>query len=293
MISSFDLEKLSALLKDFYTLTKIRITVFNDNFEEIASYPAQRAELCRLIRTDSLALNRCLLCDRNACKMALHCHHEPYLYQCHAGLTEAILPIRLEELVVGYLFFGHVFCFPNHEAGYQTIKSRCQEYQIDDSQLASACKKSPIISENVLRSAARLLSPVASWLCMERMATLRKDNLPVCINRYLLEHLADDLDVKTLCHVFGIGKTYLAKISKQFYGVGIAEHIRNLRIKRAQVLLTERPDLSINQIVGLCGFFDYNYFHTVFKRLTGTTPGKYRQNSKPPLAAEPPMQGKK
>ena len=38
MISTFNLEKLSSLLRDFYTVTHIRITVFDENFNEIASY---------------------------------------------------------------------------------------------------------------------------------------------------------------------------------------------------------------------------------------------------------------
>lgn len=52
MISTFNLEKLSSLLRDFYTVTHIRITVFDENFNEIASYPNRRAEFCRLIRQD-------------------------------------------------------------------------------------------------------------------------------------------------------------------------------------------------------------------------------------------------
>ncbi len=42
MISSFNITKLTALLKDFYTITDIRITVFDTDFQEIVSYPAER-----------------------------------------------------------------------------------------------------------------------------------------------------------------------------------------------------------------------------------------------------------
>ncbi len=55
MISTFDLTKLNALLKDFYTLTHIRITVFDETFRELAAYPEQIAPFCRIIRTDSHA----------------------------------------------------------------------------------------------------------------------------------------------------------------------------------------------------------------------------------------------
>ena len=39
MVSFFDIEKLGELLKDFYEITKIRITVSDEKQEELASYP--------------------------------------------------------------------------------------------------------------------------------------------------------------------------------------------------------------------------------------------------------------
>jgi len=39
MTSAFNLEKLQLLLHDFYEITQIRITVFNEHREEIVAYP--------------------------------------------------------------------------------------------------------------------------------------------------------------------------------------------------------------------------------------------------------------
>ena len=39
MISTFNLTKLNHLLKDFYTITRIRITVFDDALRELAAIP--------------------------------------------------------------------------------------------------------------------------------------------------------------------------------------------------------------------------------------------------------------
>ena len=39
MVSIFDLEKLRGLLKDFYAISHIRITVFDENLNELVSYP--------------------------------------------------------------------------------------------------------------------------------------------------------------------------------------------------------------------------------------------------------------
>ena len=39
MISAFDIGKLRDLLRDFHEITKIRITVFDENMTELVSYP--------------------------------------------------------------------------------------------------------------------------------------------------------------------------------------------------------------------------------------------------------------
>ena len=51
MISVFDLDKLRGLLKDFYQISKIRITVFDEDLKELCSYPESIAECCKIIRS--------------------------------------------------------------------------------------------------------------------------------------------------------------------------------------------------------------------------------------------------
>ena len=68
MVSSFNLEKLTSLLQDFYTVTRIRITVFDEGFQEIAAWPRERAPICQLIRRNPQACSRCVSCDKLACQ---------------------------------------------------------------------------------------------------------------------------------------------------------------------------------------------------------------------------------
>ena len=136
MISTFDLTKLNALLKDFYTLTHIRITVFDETFRELAAYPEQIAPFCRIIRTDSHAALNCKMCDRHACETAAG-RRTAYTYRCHAGLTESIVPLYQSSLLIGYLFFGHVFPYETHEDGWESIEALCKPYHLDMDALKS------------------------------------------------------------------------------------------------------------------------------------------------------------
>lgn len=275
MFSTFNLTRLNSLLKDFYTITRIRITVFDDSLHELISYPREIAPICQLLRSDKHAYSACMHCDAVACETVVG-RHSSYTYQCHAGLTESIMPLYLGNIVIGYLLFGHVFSYASHEEGWKNIKELCKNYQVDMEQLKQACWERPLISAEYITSASHILQAVASYLCLERMAILKNKELPVQIDEYIMKHYTEDIDVQSICRHFKIGKTSLYDIAKQNYGMGIAEHIRALRIEKAKELLIANPEMNISEIASRCGFDDYNYFITMFKRVVGMPPRRYR-----------------
>ncbi|MDO5136513.1 MAG: PocR ligand-binding domain-containing protein [Eubacteriales bacterium] len=279
MISSFNLSKLNRLLKDFYTLTKIRITVFDESFQELAAFPAQIAPFCQLIRTDPEGAKNCLRCDKEGCAAAAR-QNTAYTYRCHAGLTECIIPIHMGNIIIAYLFFGHVFSYPSHQEGWEQIKRCCGKYRLDMDALKDAVYEHPLVTEEYITSASHIMNIVASFLCLERMSILAHKELPVQIDEYLSQHFTEGLTIQQLCDHFQIGKTTLYEISTQNYGMGIASHLRRLRVDKAKQLLTGFPEMSVSQVAAQCGFDDYNYFITLFKRMTGVSPRKYRQNAR-------------
>lgn len=276
MISSFNLEKLAPLFRDFYLLTGIHISLFNEHYEEIFPYPKELPPFCRLIRTDPVAASRCKNCDRESCRTAAK-NHSIYFYQCHAGLYEACTPIYMGEIIVGYIIVGNIFAYPDRDTGWASIERLCRQYKIAPSELRAACEERPITTHQYVLAACHILEAIASYLCTERLAVLKKGNLHTQIDEYILSHLTEDLSVSALCRQFSIGKTYLYEITSSTYGTGVAEHIRHLRIEKARELLEERRDLSVGEIAGSCGFHDYNYFIAAFKKETGITPKQYQK----------------
>lgn len=277
MISIFDLEKLRGLLKDFYAISHIRITVFDENLTELVSYPEKVAPYCAVIRGTSRGFDACMDCDREACKTAEK-KHSTHVYRCHAGLTEAVTPLYVGDVLAGYLLFGHVFSYPSHEEGWTVIEKRCEAYHVNDRMLKEAVFSADLIQEAYIRSAAQILHAVASYLILERMATLKEDQLAVRLDAYLSAHYTEKLNAVMISEHLGIGKTRLYELSRQLYGCGTAERIRSLRMDKAKSLLAERKDLPLAEVAAQCGFHDYNYFITVFSREMGISPAAWRKN---------------
>jgi len=275
MITVFDVEKLQKLLKDFYAITGIRITVFDDGMRELVAYPAQVAPYCALIRESAEGQKACMDCDRQACQTAAE-KKKTHIYRCHAGFTEAVTPLYGNNMLIGFLLFGHVFPYVNQEEGWQEIKRRCAALAIDPQKLHDAILQATPMQDDYVRSAAHILHAVASYLILERMATLKEDLLEARLDAYISGHYTEDLNAARLSRALGIGKTQLYALTKKLYRQGMAKHIRELRMKKAKSLLREQGNLSLAEVAWQCGYQDYNYFFTVFKREVGCTPREWR-----------------
>ena len=70
----------------------------------------------------------------------------------------------------------------------------------------------------------------------------------------------------------------LYNITKESMPDGIGKYIKIKRIEKAKTLLIN-TDKSVEEISGLVGFMDSNYFRRLFKQATGTSAKNYRKNT--------------
>lgn len=279
MVSVFDLKELEHLLEDFYRITSIRITVFDEQFREIVSFPESRPEFCRMIRSCSEGRSACAKCDAQACEFAAK-HNKTHIYRCHAGLTEAITPLYVGKVLVGYLLFGHVFAYSSVQEGWEVIERCCAEYPLEPAPLFQTLADMPQLSHEYISSAARILNMTASFLVMERMATLQEDTTAAKLDAFISENFTKPISADQICEKLKIGRSKLFKLSHELYGCGISAQMRKLRMEKAKALLLDRPDLSITEIADACGYSDYNYFSTVFSQTFGSSPNALRKDKK-------------
>lgn len=277
MVITFDREKLPALLKDFYEIAHIRIAIFDENMREIISFPPALAPYCSIIRRDPNGECACNRCDKDACIKA-DLTKRPYIYKCHAGLTEVIGPVIVEGVTVGFVFLAHIFDYENREEGIEKISNICSKFNIDIESLKDELKKATYYNQTFIESALHILNAIILYLISEKMANVKKEGLAIKLDNLITNNYLDpNFNFIDMCDELGIGRTQLYKIAQDLYGYGIAKRIKKLRIEHAQHLL-QSTDMTITDIADKCGFNDYNYFIVVFKEETGTTPRKYRES---------------
>ena len=106
--------------------------------------------------------------------------------------------------------------------------------------------------------------------------SLKRKNLQD-IKDYLDRNFADKIILDNLAEKFYINKFYLTRIFRDQFGITVTNYILQLRITHAKQLL-RFTDLTIEEISRSCGFPDPNYFSRMFRKIEGTTPGKYRSS---------------
>ncbi|MBN1410160.1 MAG: substrate-binding domain-containing protein [Spirochaetales bacterium] len=104
-----------------------------------------------------------------------------------------------------------------------------------------------------------------------------KNSFITDVQEFIGKHYMEDINLDHISRQFKMSKYYLSRMFHKLKGVSLSEYITQTRLDEA-VKLLENTDQDITHIAYNTGYNNSNYFHVVFKRKYGITPGEYRQN---------------
>ena len=95
---------------------------------------------------------------------------------------------------------------------------------------------------------------------------------------FIRNNISENITTNDVSKYVNLSSRQLNRIFTSNINMTIAEFIRNERILRVREHL-KKTNLSLREIASLTGFNDENILCKTFKKITGTTPGKYRLNN--------------
>ncbi|MCQ2252382.1 MAG: response regulator [Bacteroidales bacterium] len=95
-----------------------------------------------------------------------------------------------------------------------------------------------------------------------------------------------DLNVETLADTIGISRMHLHRKIKEITGLTARDYLKNLRMKQASYLLTDR-NLSISEIAYAVGYSNPAHFSSSFKAFYGISPTEYASRGAKDNDSEP------
>jgi LacI family transcriptional regulator len=93
--------------------------------------------------------------------------------------------------------------------------------------------------------------------------------------RYVREHACEGLTVKLLSQRTAIARSTLCHWFVEYLGRSPGEEITRVRLDRMKCLLST-TNMRLEEISRRCGFVHVETMYRLFKRITGQTPGDYR-----------------
>ena len=267
-------DRILSFFEGFHTLTGIKIALFSGSGKEILSYPEEHCPFCGFIRSSEDGNNNCEISNRKSferCKKTKKIE----MFHCHAGLIETTVPLIDTGAVIGYIMFGQITDNPDKAGLRSTLSKAIRKYEQQPKGIDASIFDVVYKNSEQINATAKILEACTLYVLLSNMISLRNENFIRNLNLFLLTHLSEDLSVDRLTEEFNISKNKLYDSVTKYMGIGIAKHIKKLRLEEAKRLLIE-TDMTIVQIADRVGFTDYNYFCRVFKKEVGLPAGKYR-----------------
>ncbi|MPQ26749.1 AraC family transcriptional regulator [Bacillus paralicheniformis] len=103
-----------------------------------------------------------------------------------------------------------------------------------------------------------------------------ESNLSNRIKTYIDKHYLENITLQSLSQTFHISSYYLVHVFKKSTGFSPIQYIIRRRIGEAQSLLIN-TDESVTKIAGMVGYDNTSYFTTLFTKIVGIPPKKYRR----------------
>lgn len=104
----------------------------------------------------------------------------------------------------------------------------------------------------------------------------KNSGLPEQIQRFLDENVENKITIEDLCKDFSYSKNHIIHVFKSVYGITPYRYLLERKIDVAKLYLCNTK-YSVSEIAQRLAFTDQNYFSAQFRKLTGTSPIKYRK----------------
>ena len=235
-MSIFNTEQLEQLMRSFYLISGIRFVLYDSEFKEIMSFPKNDCEFCSLMKSNCNTRRKCAYADKrsfNKCRES----GRLYIYKCHAGLVEAVMPLYENEKNIGYLMLGQISDNKNNNTLIEKIPYWQEKYGFDTETLNTSIQSITYKSTEEIYAAAKIMEACTCYIAFKELIEPEESRVFKAAKAYIDKNLSADLDIADICKELLLGRTKLYDIFKREANTGVSEYINRRRLHKAKSLL--------------------------------------------------------
>jgi AraC-like DNA-binding protein len=283
MYLDFDFEKMERLLNSFYKISSVRYCLM-DHCSNIMCVSSEHCSFCARMNATREGHARCEQCDADAVDRAKNTKSGHLIYRCHAGLIEAVIPVRQHGDILAYIMFGQMVDSQNLEEEWKRTRSLI-DWMPDADSYRDAFMQVKRMDDKMIEGCADILEACSSYIWMDGMIKSAFMSDEQLLNHYIAEHYAEPLTLDSIAKALSMSKTKLCSVAAK-QETTVMTMVNTRRMEEAKRMFRHRSD-RVAEIAYLVGIRDYNYFTKLFKAYTGETPRAYQKRCRNKVAKLP------
>ena len=135
-------------------------------------HSTNKEAFCGLAQQTYKGLNKCLMNDKQALQIACS-SKRPYIYECHAGLVDGVIPIIFMDRCVAFIMLGQFLTEEPSEEKFLQILDKVKDLPIDKDELWKAYYELPVISPSFVHDFAWAIFELVNHIRNSIIHTLR------------------------------------------------------------------------------------------------------------------------
>jgi len=262
----------------FSSLFGIRIAFFTPDGQEVRiGLRLPICSYCTLLKEELAYDPLCRELDRRRREEARE-SGELIVYVCHAGMTEAVIPLFYEATLIGYVMIGQFRTGPNASLP-AALRAKCRRAGIAGD-AREAFEKTRLVTPDQRDHILSILKYLSDLIVSKRMIQPRDPTTLVSLISYMQEHMDEPLSLTQAAKLFHRSPSTISRAFRRGYGRSFKQVQTEIRLNRAEQLLRSAPGITVREVAYELGYDDPLYFSRVFRKYRGVPPSRLLQKSR-------------
>jgi AraC-like DNA-binding protein len=194
------------------------------------------------------------------------------VYHCYGGLSEIVVPIKIERKLVGYGMLGQ---FRTGQGLPEVIIQDWVRAGFDAEELREVYEAQPLYDKPALDNMLRLFSMLIAFIVTREYVRIRRPGVAEQVIHWLDDHIAEPLSLDDAAAAIKCSRSTVSHVIKRQLGMNFKKICILKKIQRFESLVAADPVLSIQEAAALVGYEDPFYFSRLYKKVRLTAPSSY------------------
>ncbi len=272
MFINYNLKDLDKLSADFFNATGVALNILDENLMLLNQNTVNSNPYCNLLQSTKKGKKDCNYSDEIIIKKCKETG-ESQMHMCHAGLVDVAIPIKHEQIIIGYIVLGQI----KNQRAFSSIAHKLTESNISIKKLEKSYNSLEYFDIDKIQSIVTIATILAKHILLDNIITLKSNKNIERIVNYINDNLETNMTVSKISEAVNLSKSTLYSILSNHFNCTVNEYINKKRIEKSMKLLMD-TDLTIDEIAQKSGFSSMSYYSKTFKKIHGVSPLKFRKH---------------